>query len=77
MRFAVCGGQAGLLHGAEAAAAFARGGRAVIDEDTCDGLGDASANSLDSRQWGAIPAKNITGRGWFVMTPSDGFHAAR
>lgn len=33
--------------------------------------------SLDSRQWGAIPSKNITGRGWFVMTPSDGFHTVR
>lgn len=49
----------------------------VVPADSYFVLGDASANSLDSRQWGAIPAKNIFGRGWFVMTPSAGFHAAR
>jgi signal peptidase I len=32
-------------------------------------LGDNSANSLDSRYWGFVPADNVVGRGLFVYWP--------
>jgi signal peptidase I len=32
-------------------------------------LGDNSANSLDSRYWGFVPAENVVGRGLFVYWP--------
>jgi signal peptidase I len=32
-------------------------------------LGDNSANSLDSRYWGFVPAENVVGKGLFVYWP--------
>lgn len=32
-------------------------------------LGDNSYNSLDSRYWGPVPARNLVGRGFFVYWP--------
>lgn len=32
-------------------------------------LGDNTLNSLDSRSWGAFPARNVIGRHWFVYWP--------
>jgi len=32
-------------------------------------LGDNSYNSSDSRDWGAVPQKNLVGRGLFVYWP--------
>jgi signal peptidase I len=36
-------------------------------------LGDNSANSLDSRYWGPVPAKNVEGRAAFVYWPFKHF----
>jgi signal peptidase I len=32
-------------------------------------MGDNTLNSLDSRSWGAFPARNVIGRYWFVYWP--------
>ena len=32
-------------------------------------MGDNSANSSDSRDWGIVPERNIVGRGLFVFLP--------
>jgi signal peptidase I len=57
--------------------ANSRGSRFLSDPDATDtlgpaeyfALGDNSYNSLDSRYWGHVPAKNIMGRGLFVYWP--------
>ncbi len=42
---------------------------ASLAEDEYWALGDNSANSSDSRTWGAVPAENIVGRAAFVYYP--------
>ena len=32
-------------------------------------MGDNTLNSLDSREWGEVPQKNIIGKCWFVYWP--------
>ena len=32
-------------------------------------MGDNTLSSLDSRDWGAVPEKNIIGKCWFVYWP--------
>ena len=41
----------------------------TVPEGFCFALGDNTANSLDSRYWGALPVKNIIGRACFVFWP--------
>jgi signal peptidase I len=41
----------------------------TIPPDSYFALGDNSANSLDSRYWGFVPADNVVGRGLFVYWP--------
>ena len=41
----------------------------TIPDDCCFALGDNTANSLDSRDWGPLPVKNIIGRAVFVFWP--------
>jgi signal peptidase I len=43
--------------------------RTKVPADAYFVLGDNSANSADSRYWGAVPAKNIKGRIWFRYWP--------
>ena len=43
-----------------------------VDEDTYYVLGDNRRSSLDSRDWGTVPAENIVGRGWLRYWPLDG-----
>lgn len=40
-----------------------------VPEHAYFALGDNSANSLDSRYWGAVPEENVVGRGLFVYWP--------
>ena len=41
----------------------------TIPPDSYFALGDNSANSLDSRDWGFVPADNVVGKGLFVYWP--------
>ena len=41
----------------------------TVKPDSYFALGDNSANSLDSRYWGFVPADNVVGRGLFVYWP--------
>ena len=41
----------------------------TVPDDCCFALGDNTANSLDSRDWGPLPLKNIIGRALFVFWP--------
>ena len=41
----------------------------TVPDDCCFALGDNTANSLDSRDWGPLPMKNIIGRAFFVFWP--------
>ena len=41
----------------------------TVPDDCCFALGDNTANSLDSRDWGPLPMKNIIGRACFVFWP--------
>ena len=41
----------------------------TVPDDCCFALGDNTANSLDSRDWGPLPVKNIIGRAFFVFWP--------
>jgi len=41
----------------------------TVPDDCCFALGDNTANSLDSRDWGPLPIKNIIGRALFVFWP--------
>ena len=41
----------------------------TVPDDCCFALGDNTANSLDSRDWGPLPVKNIIGRALFVFWP--------
>ena len=41
----------------------------TVPDDCCFALGDNTANSLDSRDWGPLPVKNIIGRACFVFWP--------
>ena len=41
----------------------------TLPDDCCFALGDNTANSLDSRDWGPLPVKNIIGRALFVFWP--------
>jgi len=41
----------------------------TVPDDCCFALGDNTANSLDSRDWGPLPMKNIIGRALFVFWP--------
>ena len=43
-----------------------------VDEDSYYVLGDNRRASLDSRDWGTVPAENIVGRGWLRYWPLDG-----
>jgi signal peptidase I len=43
--------------------------RAKLGETEYWALGDNSANSSDSREWGSVPAENIVGRAAFVYYP--------
>ena len=44
-------------------------GEFTVPDDCCFALGDNTANSLDSRDWGPLPMKNIIGRACFVFWP--------
>jgi signal peptidase I len=41
----------------------------TIPPESYFALGDNSANSLDSRYWGFVPAENVVGKGLFVYWP--------
>ena len=41
----------------------------TVPDDCCFALGDNTANSLDSRDWGPLPIRNIIGRALFVFWP--------
>ena len=41
----------------------------TVPDDCCFALGDNTANSLDSRDWGPLPVRNIIGRALFVFWP--------
>ena len=43
--------------------------RVTIPPNSYFALGDNSANSLDSRYWGFVPADNVVGRGLFIYWP--------
>jgi signal peptidase I len=43
--------------------------KVTIPPNSYFALGDNSANSLDSRYWGFVPADNVVGRGLFVYWP--------
>ena len=46
-----------------------KGVELTLPDDCCFALGDNTANSLDSRDWGPLPVKNIIGRALFVFWP--------
>ena len=41
----------------------------TVPDDCCFALGDNTANSLDGRDWGPLPLRNIIGRALFVFWP--------
>ena len=41
----------------------------TVPDDCCFALGDNTADSLDSRDWGPLPVRNIIGRALFVFWP--------
>lgn len=60
-------------------------GKRVIKEDTTYQipensyvlLGDNRSNSIDSREWGAVPAENIIGRAFMVYYPLTNFRLVK
>ncbi len=48
---------------------LSRGTDLTVGEDQYFALGDNSANSLDGRYWGFVPAKDVVGRPIFVYFP--------
>jgi signal peptidase I len=48
---------------------FRDGATVTIGEDQYMALGDNSANSLDGRYWGTVPAKDAVGRPLFIYYP--------
>jgi len=48
---------------------FREGSEVFIPEGTYIALGDNSANSLDSRQWGTVPEGAVVGRAFFIYYP--------
>ncbi|MCX6937121.1 MAG: signal peptidase I [Verrucomicrobia bacterium] len=49
--------------------AFRRGAEVTIGEHQYMAMGDNSANSLDGRYWGTVPAKDTVGRPLFIYYP--------
>ena len=45
-----------------------------VPPDTYFVLGDNRRSSLDSRDWGPVPAANIIGRAWISFWPFDRWH---
>lgn len=45
----------------------------TLKQDEYFVLGDNRNNSSDSREWGAVPIKNIIGRTWLIMYPFENF----
>ena len=48
---------------------FKEGESVIIPEDNFFVLGDNRSYSSDSRAWGLVPKKDITGRAWFIYWP--------
>jgi signal peptidase I len=46
-----------------------RGEKIEVPPDSFVALGDNSANSADSRDWGFVPAKDVVGRPLFIYYP--------
>ena len=55
--------------GYRAVGVLAQGRTYTVPPDSYIALGDNSANSQDSRYWGAVPAKDVVGRPLFIYYP--------